>query len=54
VTAKEVYAHSQVGWGLSVLGVMGVEVALIHVLLLGNAGDEEPECGDNEDSLPHS
>ena len=51
--AKEGYAHSQVGRGLSVLGIVGVEVALVHVLLLGNAGDEEPQCDDDEDAFPH-
>lgn len=41
------------GRGLSILGVVGVEIALVHVLLLGNTGDEEPQCGDDEDALPH-
>lgn len=41
------------GRGLSVLGIVGVEVALVHVLLLGETGDEEPQCCDDEDALPH-
>ncbi len=41
------------GRGLSVLSVVGVEVALVHILLLGNAGDEEPQDGHDEDPLPH-
>ena len=51
--AKEGYAHSQVGRGLSVLGIVGIEVALVHVLLLGNASNEEPQRDDDEDALPH-
>lgn len=38
---------------LSVLSVVGVEHALVHVLLLGNAGHKEPEDDHNEDALPH-
>ena len=51
--AKELYGDSQVGRSLSVLGVVSVKVALVHVLLLGNAGDEEPQCDDDEDAFPH-
>ena len=53
MASKELFAHSQVGRGLSVLGIVGVEVALVHVLLLGNASDEEPQRDDDEDAFPH-
>lgn len=36
----------------SVLSIVGVEVALVHVFVLGDACHEEPQSNDNEDALP--
>ena len=44
---------SQVSGGLSELGIVGVEHTLVHVLLLGNASDEDPEGKHDKDALPH-
>jgi hypothetical protein len=42
-----------VSGSLSVLRVVRVEHALVHVLVLGNAGHEEPQGDHDEDALPH-
>ena len=39
--------------GLSELSIVGVEHTLVHVLLLGNASDEDPEGKHDKDALPH-
>jgi len=46
--------NSHVSGGLSERGIVRVEVALIHVSLLGEASDDEPESHHDEDALPHS
>ena len=52
-TAYERGPISQVSRGLSVLSVVGVEHALVHVLALGDTSHEEPQDDHDEDALPH-
>ena len=37
----------------SVLGIVGIEVALVHVFVLGDTSDDEPQDNHGEDALPH-
>ena len=39
--------------GLPVLGVVGVEVALVKVPVLGEASDQEPQTDHGDEALPH-
>ena len=47
------HAHSHVSGGLSVLSVVGVKHALVHVFALRHTGHEEPQDNHDEDALPH-
>ena len=39
---------------LSEGGIVGVEVALVHVSLLGEASDKDPEAEHDKNAFPHS
>ena len=39
--------------GLSELSIVSVEHSLVHVLLLGDASDKDPESEHDKDALPH-
>ena len=45
---------SQVCGSLSEGGIVGVEVALVHVSLLGEASDKDPEAEHDKNAFPHS
>ena len=44
---------SHVSSGVSPVGIVRISVVLLHVSLIGDSCDEEPEGNTDKDSLPH-